>query len=457
MSIKLKIDDILLSLDNPRLEEAKDQEQALSFMVANQGEKIYRLAEDIAKNGLSPLDTIAVYPSMEYKGKYVVAEGNRRITAIKILNNPVIISLINDSLFRKFLSLRDIYKNLITEVEAVVFNNPTDEMLTHWIETRHMGEQYGIGVARWNSKQKMRFDKKVRQVNTLIDFWNELESKGILTSKEIESITITNWNRILRPTGRRFLGLDYINGSYIIPVNNLADFIKKIRAVQKKLAHKTVSIVYGEDDIKAFIKSVADELDIQTPVTEQLEIENNSANLEQKSVSDNINVNQTLNKSPYTASLTDGTNVSIYNRSNDLFENSKTIIPKNYKIKSNSIRISKIIHELKTLSVDEFPNSCGALLRLLFELSAKNFLESREKQDFTELQFEQVIRKSANILVESKLLHSQQHSALMKDISLLRSLFNGYMHNTNQYPSSEALKSIFKAHIRFIEACLTRY
>jgi hypothetical protein len=33
-------------------------------------------------------------------------------------------------------------------------------------------------------------------------------------------------------------------------------------------------------------------------------------------------------------------------------------------------------------------------------------------------------------------------------------MFNGYMHNTDGYPSSAELKNFFKAHKIFIEECL---
>ena len=80
--------DLCLALDNPRLTDSQDENEELQKIVNEQKQKIVVLAEDIIDHGLNPLDTVAVYPSEIREGKYIVAEGNRRIAAIKILNDP---------------------------------------------------------------------------------------------------------------------------------------------------------------------------------------------------------------------------------------------------------------------------------------------------------------------------------------------------------------------------------
>ena len=68
-----------------------------------------------------------------------------------------------------------------------------------------------------------------------------------------------------------------------------------------------------------------------------------------------------------------------HNNSRDVFNNCSTIIPYAYRIHSSNMRLNKIINELKRLNPDEYPNACGTLLRTLFELSSKVFLEKEEK------------------------------------------------------------------------------
>ena len=82
MITSINIDNLKLSLDNPRLTDSQNELEEIEKMLSDQGKKLLNLAEDIIENGLNPLDIIAVYPSIEEKGKYIVAEGNRRVTAM---------------------------------------------------------------------------------------------------------------------------------------------------------------------------------------------------------------------------------------------------------------------------------------------------------------------------------------------------------------------------------------
>lgn len=137
----------------------------------------------------------------------------------------------------------------------------------------------------------------------------------------------------------------------------------------------------------------------------------------------------------------------------DIFDGCKTIIPEKYVLYSSNIRISKIINELKKLDADEYPNACGALLRVLFELSAKYYLENLDGNDHTKEGFSQVITNAARKLRDAGEINDAQHSQIVKDVNALRIIFNGYMHNTETYPSSNALKNLFISHLAFIESC----
>ena len=61
-------------------------------MVRRQGEKLLELAQDILDVGLSPGEPLWVAPDPRAQGKFVVLEGNRRITALKVMDNPALAS-----------------------------------------------------------------------------------------------------------------------------------------------------------------------------------------------------------------------------------------------------------------------------------------------------------------------------------------------------------------------------
>lgn len=90
-------------------------------------------------------------------------------------------------------------------------------------------------------------------------------------------------------------------------------------------------------------------------------------------------------------------------------------------------------------------------MRTLFELSAKVYLEKQDGNDHTETEFTPAIKQAANELRRQGCIDNSQHSAIYRDIDNLRKIFNGYMYNTESYPSSEALKNLFKCHRVFIQ------
>ncbi len=446
---------VLLSDKNPRLEPSFGEMEAIAQMVEDQGEKLFVLAADIVENGLNPLDTIAVYPSEIYSGYFEVGEGNRRICAIKILKNPSLIKTINTTLSTKFENLSSSYK-VQESIEVGVFEN--EESLRHWMEVRHMGEQGGKGLSKWNSVQKARFGRIQSGSDSLLDFWDWLMSSDILTNDEIYGVTKTNWQRVLREKYFPFLKLQY-SDHYSVSPKDLDLFIERIRAVQQELDGKTVAIVYDQERIEEFYNTVSEKLYgvpyqtiIDQEASQQLSFEplvvgETSIDLPQENSS-------LVNDVPNQEIDSDNSGIStVQPIGRDVFNGCKTIIPWSYPIRSSNMRINKIINELKRLDADEYPNACGTLLRALFELSAKWFIEHLDGQDHTKDDFQSVIKHAANLLRNQGRISNSQHSAISADVDALREIFNGYMHDTDGYPSSEALKNFFKGHRTFIEEC----
>lgn len=239
------IDRLLLSEDNPRLEASWSEDEAIAKMVEEQNNKLYELASDIVLHGLNPLDTIGVYHSETYNGYYEVGEGNRRVCALKLLINPERIKTINASLYSKFKELSKNFTNP-NAIEVGVFEDM--KSINHWMEIRHMGEQGGKGLSKWNSVQKARFNRILNGTDAMLDFWDWMIEKDILTYEEIMSVTKTNWQRILRDKYFPFLKIQ-IEPKYSVLAHDIQLFTERIREVQKNLAGQTVAIVYDQEHI----------------------------------------------------------------------------------------------------------------------------------------------------------------------------------------------------------------
>ncbi|HHJ1694425.1 TPA: hypothetical protein ACQGUE_006064, partial [Pseudomonas aeruginosa] len=67
---------------------AQNQREAIDLIMADpeDAKKLLRLAEHIAENGLDPTELQLVTPDGD--GNYIVLEGNRRLTALKLLQKP---------------------------------------------------------------------------------------------------------------------------------------------------------------------------------------------------------------------------------------------------------------------------------------------------------------------------------------------------------------------------------
>lgn len=137
MNKKIKVLDIYLDNKNPRHEEISDQQEIIEYLLKE--EKVKNLAKDIAENGISPIEILAV---IQEKKKYIVVEGNRRICALILLNDPD--KAPNQNLRDYFKKLKDQSTLIPDSLNCQLFK--TREEAALWIKRRHSGEQDGTGT-----------------------------------------------------------------------------------------------------------------------------------------------------------------------------------------------------------------------------------------------------------------------------------------------------------------------
>ena len=80
---------LLVDAANPRLSQPNEgQREAMRALAKLMPRKIVALARDIVENGLNPADLPIVMAANDSEKRYVVLEGNRRLVALKALENP---------------------------------------------------------------------------------------------------------------------------------------------------------------------------------------------------------------------------------------------------------------------------------------------------------------------------------------------------------------------------------
>ena len=81
----IAINDLILNHENPRIDPVKNQGMAINAIMDKYLKKIKKIAKDIAIYGLNPGKRWLV---VKNGTKYIVLEGNRRLTSLKLIINP---------------------------------------------------------------------------------------------------------------------------------------------------------------------------------------------------------------------------------------------------------------------------------------------------------------------------------------------------------------------------------
>lgn len=136
--------------------------------------------------------------------KYRVAEGNRRLCALKLLADP---DLAPAKLRKSFATLSKGWKPIKT-VQGTIFKN--DEEVRVWLERIHNGVQGGIGRKPWNADQKQRFDggSKNRVAQAVLDY---AEQEGMISDEDRAGKLTTVQRFISNEFFRETLGVDSSN------------------------------------------------------------------------------------------------------------------------------------------------------------------------------------------------------------------------------------------------------
>lgn len=191
-----------LDPENPRHDPIQDEVKIISHLMNN--EKVKTLAKSIVeKGGVSPLDAIGVVEMVGNPGHYIVAEGNRRTCALKLLNDPK--KAPSSAAQKFFLSLAK-NANLPQKFSVVVFSDK--EAARPWLELRHLGPQKGAGIVSWDTGEKNRFARGATPDTLALAVLERAEKAGWIDAATRKKIGITTLTRYLgNPVVRTALGI----------------------------------------------------------------------------------------------------------------------------------------------------------------------------------------------------------------------------------------------------------
>lgn len=153
----LDITELYVNPDNYRyVEEVQDEVSAIIAMfkvnVGDPRKEMINLANDIIADGLNPFEMPIVCFDDEI-GKYVVYDGNRRITCLKLMTQYKG----NAKVLEELPYVAEIYKLQYdgdNSIQCVVYDDADDAI--HFLNKIHNDVNNGIGRKQWDSQAKMK-------------------------------------------------------------------------------------------------------------------------------------------------------------------------------------------------------------------------------------------------------------------------------------------------------------
>lgn len=229
-SIPLK--DLVVNPANDRHGELQSEDAAIEWLLVNKTEKMRDLLQDIAdKNGI--FEEPLVMESDE-KGKYVVYDGNRRVTCLKLLHGITNEGIINP-LAKKLQAIKTNNNlNLEKTVECRVENNM--DVVNDILELRHIPGNSGAGRLKWDGHEKENFLErtgKSKKINFAREINKSLIDDGYLNPQD--RIPLSTFNRLFSSKDmRNRVGFD-IKDNQIIMLNDKDASYKAVTRIAKDM------------------------------------------------------------------------------------------------------------------------------------------------------------------------------------------------------------------------------
>ncbi|WP_227108067.1 hypothetical protein [Chromobacterium rhizoryzae] len=395
----ISIDKIDLDTNNPRTNETASQIESINRLLSieNNGEKVYELAFDICSVGsLDPGDSLYVFQPKKEVERYIVLDGNRRVTALRLLSQKQLLEREDLELSR---ALREKFKRLAAshanrwpqEVDVVVFDSR--EAANYFIRLRHTGENLGAGRSAWSALQIARFDN-----TALWQCLSLLREKNLLTLEVLNQLDnslfqITNLDRII--------GTSYFQEKLDVSFNKNTfhynskkeNSLKTISFIAHDVAIKIVD-TRGEyekiEGIKRYIdrtitrteKIEQDESTLKSP-TQPPPSPPNTSSQKQSTQLGNIDTTGPLdNKPDLDQKNTASSDKTKSNPSEDKVRSKrkrKYLIQKDELTSVSHNKCRVIIDELRNkIPVNDAPYACSMLVRSILEITSSIYLNSFE-------------------------------------------------------------------------------
>jgi hypothetical protein len=428
-TISIPPSSLLIDTQNPRLPQpSMGQREAQRALSQHLQRKILALAKHIVANGLNPADLPIVMPTNDDLKRYIVLEGNRRLIALKGLENPdsILGAVDNDVLAQ----LRDLSRRYqATPIESVLCMSVKDRAEARpWIELRHTGENQGAGIVPWGHDESTRFRARGGQLEIHSQALNFLEEHGHLTPEKRRAIPASSFKRLLAtPEVRAKVGLD-LKGGDLVFLAEPKPIAKALLFIAEELASgrtKTEDIYTRAKRVK-YAKDLPDEIIVKPTKKDGRPI---------------VGGRRSKTRPKPTRE-----------RARD------NLIPRDCVLSINDARIYDIETELRSLSLSNYANSVSFSFRVFLELSVDAYITAKKLQVSEESALAHKMQAVVGDLISKQKLTKQQaipvRRAIQRDSFLAPSLtlMHKYLHNQYVFPAAGDLRAHWNSLQPFVVA-----
>jgi hypothetical protein len=379
---KISVTTLRLDLNNPRLSETTkklNQSEIIDYLIEN--EKVYELALGILTQGYFLNEQPII---VKENGKYHVLEGNRRVSASKILINPDLIkSSVRRRNIKKLLKTFDL--SIIEKLECIIAPNREDADVM--IVNRHTG---GSAVEKWDKTKQDRFlynrfvaGESVEEMASKFpipkgEIKNSLKRYNVykeLSSLDLDdavkkavldetTFSMTNVERAYQfKDGMIFMGFEFDEDNYSL--------IKKLpkEEFEKRMSKIASDVVNGEINSR----KLNDDEGKRKYFTELWETgEFDSTIIPDVKYNEDDDSEKTEEPTP----PVEEPKKPVRNRTS-----TKKLMPVSTFLDTGISRIDEIFYELKSLNIKSNPNAVAVLFRSYLDMLSYQFLKKTNGLD----------------------------------------------------------------------------
>lgn len=459
---------------NPRLnpeEQHVNLRDYIEDVIQEDGDKksFLDLIRSIAINGFIPADPIVVWKD-DKNDRYYVAEGNRRVLALRLLRDPMKAPReIRGTVTRLASSWERIDKiavNIAPSFEDAEWyisqRNSTSSIQQKWSRLQQMRwieslyDKYADVPDVLEQKSSMSVSE-IEQIVRFIRLLNLVEEdlvKEALTDAEYKAATAHNFPITIF---ERFFNLAKVRDAWgfefdgtKITFKNKAGFLTAFtevirRIVSNKQDYKLDTRNISADKIDDLLEKLP-KVDINTPDPYEVGA---------KAESESETEEQTEEPQPKPKQK---------DLKGDL--NRNKLILGCYHLNTTEARLSQLFGELKRLSVKSYTNVCASAVRIFLELAVLDYiqsegLEAQMRKDFKN-DFKNIILKSRidYLSRNSRLKDNQKVRKILKDLINERETYtldilNGYVHSKEtEYLNKQYLNGFWDHIFPLLQAML---